>query len=534
MDGTQRCPHCGKEILALAIKCRYCGEWLIDTSQFLKSKPALAKDSLSVDVSQSLVEVRPSAKGSKSLEMVASKKDVERRVAFEKKKTPITQATPQKTVTPAPTVEQETKAAEQVSIKPDVGKPVIATPKQENDIGYINMIQELKGVGETLISQMKEVAKLTGDTVYAQMGQHISDMADVATEATTGRASSKTKNEIALDDVAIDSAARSGKRFQDIRNDRVLLAKRDYASVKKPVLERVMSDNTQLEERIKTMLLEAGSQHHSLDDLGQENNLKRLANSIGKHLYWYRVAECIHQYGSYMLDEYGAWLKGEYKSNSLPSPYYQMNERIVKMMEEHSGENAYDVLIKTLANSPQTISGSFIYYIIDPTLTSTIIFSHPDTFKKFHPLVLPENRCLRNLTWGNSILVKYVRLKEEYEKKLKEWEEGKAEAPEKTENPEDTAGCCITLVVMFVVGIAMYWFDCSWWLIIVAEVVIVLIDFYIIGSKSGTGEVDNKPSRTENLKMANRELDSATGYVYRKMHKERKNGALDNAPSSKS
>lgn len=28
MEGTKRCPYCGEEILAVAKKCKHCGEWL--------------------------------------------------------------------------------------------------------------------------------------------------------------------------------------------------------------------------------------------------------------------------------------------------------------------------------------------------------------------------------------------------------------------------------------------------------------------------------------------------------------------------
>ena len=28
MERTKRCPYCGEEILAVAKKCKHCGEWL--------------------------------------------------------------------------------------------------------------------------------------------------------------------------------------------------------------------------------------------------------------------------------------------------------------------------------------------------------------------------------------------------------------------------------------------------------------------------------------------------------------------------
>ncbi|MCR4808561.1 MAG: zinc ribbon domain-containing protein [Prevotella sp.] len=36
MEETKRCPYCGEEILAIAKKCRFCGEWLTD-----KEKPKI-------------------------------------------------------------------------------------------------------------------------------------------------------------------------------------------------------------------------------------------------------------------------------------------------------------------------------------------------------------------------------------------------------------------------------------------------------------------------------------------------------------
>ena len=31
MEKTKRCPYCGEEILAIAKKCKHCGEWLDET-----------------------------------------------------------------------------------------------------------------------------------------------------------------------------------------------------------------------------------------------------------------------------------------------------------------------------------------------------------------------------------------------------------------------------------------------------------------------------------------------------------------------
>lgn len=38
MEKTKRCPYCGEEILAIAKKCKHCGEWLDETPPLKETK----------------------------------------------------------------------------------------------------------------------------------------------------------------------------------------------------------------------------------------------------------------------------------------------------------------------------------------------------------------------------------------------------------------------------------------------------------------------------------------------------------------
>ena len=42
MEKTKRCPYCGEEILAIAKKCKHCGEWLDETHPLKETKNAPA------------------------------------------------------------------------------------------------------------------------------------------------------------------------------------------------------------------------------------------------------------------------------------------------------------------------------------------------------------------------------------------------------------------------------------------------------------------------------------------------------------
>ena len=51
MEETKRCPYCGEEILAVAKKCKHCGEWM-ETKEPEKEKKAcpVCGEQIDVDV----------------------------------------------------------------------------------------------------------------------------------------------------------------------------------------------------------------------------------------------------------------------------------------------------------------------------------------------------------------------------------------------------------------------------------------------------------------------------------------------------
>ena len=50
MEKTERCPYCGEEILAIAKKCKHCGEWLDETHPLKETKNGPASgDSIAAD-----------------------------------------------------------------------------------------------------------------------------------------------------------------------------------------------------------------------------------------------------------------------------------------------------------------------------------------------------------------------------------------------------------------------------------------------------------------------------------------------------
>ena len=50
-DKTKRCPYCGEEILAIARKCKHCGEWLETKVSEREKKPCpVCGESVDADI----------------------------------------------------------------------------------------------------------------------------------------------------------------------------------------------------------------------------------------------------------------------------------------------------------------------------------------------------------------------------------------------------------------------------------------------------------------------------------------------------
>lgn len=60
-DATKQCPYCGEKILATAIKCKYCGEWLAEKSSVTPTPPPPPRPSPRLATPTDLPQAQPEA-----------------------------------------------------------------------------------------------------------------------------------------------------------------------------------------------------------------------------------------------------------------------------------------------------------------------------------------------------------------------------------------------------------------------------------------------------------------------------------------
>jgi len=275
---------------------------------------------------------------------------------------------------------------------------------EEKMDSYLN---DLKSVEETLNNQLEQLSESV-DESFGAMSDMVREITNLTVQSTNGLVSGATRSKIGLAGSLIERTLYSaGNIYKAIKHnqalDKLLKVKKEIAKAKADELKRIRPIVVRVHENLKKGLINEGSKRYPLKEMDSEEKWNLLLDRMDKYLDMYRTSVYLGLVIDYLQAEYKAWLNGKQTSTVMRPDYYAANQQVVKLLEEASHEKAVDTYLDVFEGSPEELSGSTIYYLMDSQLSGTILSMVEDTYV----LEDPKNKYLNKVMDGNLALLHY-------------------------------------------------------------------------------------------------------------------------------